>query len=171
MAPDRLMPVSPEVYAELRRLAAACLRGERRDHTHQPTSLANEAYARLGPRAGAMDRAELIRLASRAMRQVLVDHARRRLALKRGGGGRRVTLEAGTAVDRRTPESIVSLHESLERLETDDPALAEIVELRCFGGLGEAEAADHLGVSVRTISRRWRLARMYLARDLGVAEP
>lgn len=162
------MPVSAEVYAELRRLAAACLRRERRDHTHQPTSLANEAFTRLGPRAATMDRAELIRLASRAMRQVLVDHARRRLAVKRGGGGRRLPLEPDAAIDRRTPEGVVSLHEALERLERDDPDLAEIVELRCFGGLGENEAAEHLGVSVRTISRRWRLARMYLARDLGI---
>ncbi|MFM9995242.1 MAG: ECF-type sigma factor [Phycisphaerales bacterium] len=165
------MDLGAEVYAELRTLAASCLRRERRDHTHQPTSLANEAYLRLGPRAREMERGELIGLASRAMRQVLVDHARRRVAQKRGSGGSRVALEPDTAIDRRAPEDLLAVDDALARLAAIDPALAELIELRYFGGLGEADAAEHLGVSLRTVSRRWRIAKMCLARELGWARP
>lgn len=155
------------VYDELRDLAAACLRRERRDHTHQPTSLANEAYLRIGPSAPSLERSELLRLAARAMREVLVDHARRRMALKRGAGARRVMLTPESAVDRRTPDDLVAVDEALRRLEALDPGLAQIVDLRYFGGLAEAEVAAHLGISIRSVSRRWRVARMFLARDLG----
>jgi RNA polymerase sigma factor (TIGR02999 family) len=157
------------LYDELRTLAAACLRRERRDHTHQATSLANEAYVRIGTPVAGLDRAELLRLASRAMREILVDHARRRVAQKRGGGARRTPLTPSAAVDRRSPESVVAVDEALSRLEQVDPALAEVVSLRYFGGLDEAEVAQQLGVSLRTVSRRWKIARMYLARDLGGA--
>jgi RNA polymerase sigma factor (TIGR02999 family) len=156
-----------DVFDQLRSLAARCLRRERRGHTHQPTSLANEAFLRLGNGVRELERGELLRLASRAMRQVLVDHARRRLAQKRGGAGKRVPLTPESAVARDDPASVLGVDEALTRLASIDPALAEVVELRYFGGLGEQEAAAELGVSVRTVSRRWHVARLYLARELG----
>jgi RNA polymerase sigma factor (TIGR02999 family) len=161
------MELGSEVYDELRRLAGSCLRRERRDHTHQPTSLANEAYLRLGPRALELERADLLRLASRAMRQVLVDHARRRLAAKRGGGSGRMPLEPDSVVDGRSPEDLLGVDEALVRMHETDPVLAELIELRYFGGLSEVETAAHLGISTRSVSRRWRVARMLLARELG----
>jgi RNA polymerase sigma factor (TIGR02999 family) len=155
------------VYDELKRLAAATLRHERRDHTHQPTSLANEAFLRIGPGAQALEREALLHLAANAMREILVDHARRRLAQKRGGDVHRVALAPDTLIDRRSPEDLIAVDEAMRRLEALDPSLAQIVNLRYFGGLAESETAEQLGVSVRTVSRRWRIARMYLARDLG----
>jgi RNA polymerase sigma factor (TIGR02999 family) len=154
------------VFDQLRTLAARVLRRERRGHTHQPTSLASEAFLRLGERANDMDRAELIGLASRAMRQVLVDHARRRVAQKRGGAACRVPLTPDTAVRRDDPGAVLAVDEALSSLSRVDPALAEVVELRYFGGLDEAETAAHIGVSLRTVSRRWQVARMFLARTL-----
>jgi RNA polymerase sigma factor (TIGR02999 family) len=101
------------------------------------------------------------------MRQVLVDHARRRLARKRGGAGKRIPLTPESVVLRDDPASVLGVDEALSRLAAIDPALAEVVELRYFGGLGEQETAAELGVSVRTVSRRWQVARLYLARELG----
>lgn len=154
------------VFDQLRTLAARALRRERRGHTHQPTSLASEAFLRLGSRAADLGRGELLGLASRAMRQVLVDHARRRVALKRGGVSRRVDLRPGSAVGGDDPSVVLAVDDALSSLAHIDASLAEVVELRYFGGLGEEQTAEHLGVSVRTVSRRWRVARMYLARAL-----
>jgi RNA polymerase sigma factor (TIGR02999 family) len=162
------LPVSPELYDRLRSLAAAWLDRERTDHTHQPTSLANEAYIRLAPNAPSG--ADLLPLAAHVMRQVLVDHARRRNAAKRGGDWRRVRLD-DTPADDASPDDLLAVHDALERLDRLDPQLARIVELRFFGGLSESETAACLDVSTRTVSRAWRVARMFLARHLHEPAP
>jgi RNA polymerase sigma factor (TIGR02999 family) len=160
-------PISPEVYDRLRRMAAAWLAHERPDHTHQPTSLANEAYLRLAPHLRAD--ADLLPLAAHVMRQVLVDHARRHNARKRAGSRKRAPLpdiqtNATPAID------VIIVHEALEESERLDPQLASVVELRFFGGLSEAETAAHLGVSTRTVSRAWRVARLFLSCRLDEAD-
>jgi RNA polymerase sigma factor (TIGR02999 family) len=162
--------LQPQLYAELRELAARLMVDERTGHTLQPTALLHEAWAKLagaGFERRANDRAHLLRLTARAMRQVLVDHARARAAAKRG---RRAELEQldewldgiqGQSVD------VLALHEAVERLSTIDPELAGIVELRFFGGLSIAEAAQALGVSDSTVERGWRTARAWLQCELG----
>lgn len=159
------------VYAELHALARRHLGGERSGHTLQPTALIHEAFLRLatanaGP-GSAADRRQFLALAARAMRQVLVDHARRHRAGKRSGGSwRRVTLHQELLSDHGTEVDVVALHGALERLAALDPNLAQIVELRFFGGLGIDETAALLGVSDRTVDRHWRIARGWLAREL-----
>jgi DNA-directed RNA polymerase specialized sigma24 family protein len=141
------------VYDELRRLAAAFMRGERPGQTLQATALVHEAYLR---RAGAgtpwRDRQHFIGIAARSMRQILVEHARARGAQKRWGG-----------MDR------VSLTDALARAEQIDPEQARIVELRYFVGLGIDETAEALGLSPATVKRRWSLARAWLFRELSGA--
>ena len=152
------------VQAELRRLAAGHLRRERQDHTLQPTALVNEAYLRLiDQRAQDWEsKQHFLAIASTAMRRVLLEHARARLAEKRGGALERVTLfEVPSAMDER-PESLVALDEALEHFAAIDPDNARIVELRWFGGLGVAETASVLGVSSRTVERGWRAAAAWL---------
>jgi RNA polymerase sigma factor (TIGR02999 family) len=160
--------LSAEAYASLREVAAACLRGERPDHTHQPTSLAHEAYMRLRRFGGVPGDDELASHAARVMRQVLVDHARKRRARKRSVGGQRVSLRACEVISDgvRQPVDCWDVDGALRHLEALDPDLALVVELRYFGGLSEPETARVLGASVSTVSRRWRIARMFLAREL-----
>jgi RNA polymerase sigma factor (TIGR02999 family) len=164
----------PLVYAELRSLAARVMDGERAEHTLQPTALVHEAWLRLfatqlPPLA---DRAHFARLAARAMRHVLVDHARARRREKRGGGAeRRVLLDdVLDEVERSGSLDVIALHEALERLAAQDEQAARIVEVRFFGGLTIAEAAAALGVSTPTVERGWSVARLWLARELGEAE-
>jgi len=158
--------LSPDLYDRLRGLAAAWLHRERPDHTHQPTSLVNEACLRMAPYARDAD--DLLPLAARVMRQILVDHARRRSSLKRGGDRRRVDLRDVPVVERPTLD-VILVHEALADLEGMDPELARIVELKFFGGMAEAEIATCLGVSTRTVSRSWRVARLFLSRRLREA--
>lgn len=159
------------LHAELRELASRLLRDERTEHTLQPTALVHEAFLRLlGADRAAESRQHLVRLAARAMRHVLVDHARARHAAKRGGRDLHcVTLHtadvAGLDFDR-----VVEVHDALEALERFDPQLAQIVEMRYFGGFTEVEAAAALGVSDRTVQRGWRTARAWLVRALGDAK-
>jgi RNA polymerase sigma factor (TIGR02999 family) len=160
------------LYGELRDLAGNILRGERAGHTLQPTALVHEAWVRLSgePAEGTWsDRRHFVRTAARAMRRVLVDHARQRNAVKRG---RRVEIDPaiveeilGAFEDRNT--DVVELHESLERLSAFDEELAQLVELRFFAGLGLPETAEALDCSISHVQRRWRLARAWLLRDLG----
>jgi len=157
--------LSSEAYASLREVAAACLRGERPDHTHQPTSLAHEAYLRLQRFGGVPDADDLASHAARVMRQVLVDHARKRRARKRSLDGERLPLSE-VAVAGLTAPDCGDVDQALQKLEALDSELARVVELRYFGGLSEAETARVLGTSVSTVSRRWRVARMFLAREL-----
>jgi RNA polymerase sigma factor (TIGR02999 family) len=162
----------PVVYGELRRLAATHLREERAGHTLQATALVHEVYMRL-ERAGApavQDRAHFLRLASKLMRQILVDHARAREAAKRGGERFRVTLDGSGPGPAEEPEftnaDIMELDEALSRLEALSAARARLVELRFFGGLSEERAAEALGISRTEASRQWRVARAWLADEL-----
>lgn len=160
------------LYDELRRMAGAFLAGERISHTLQPTALVHEAWLRLQDldATGIPDgdeRATAIGRAARVMRQVLVDHARRKNADKRGGGLERAPLEdvVEHAVSSN-PEGLLDLEEALRQLEEVDPQLCRLAELRLFGGLSAAEAAIVLQVSVPTARSHWEYARARLARTL-----
>lgn len=158
---DRLFPL---VYGELRRTADLLLNREFEAHTLQPTALVHEVYLKLA-RSGAPDaesRAHFLGIAARAMRQVLVDHARKRKAAKRGKGEAFVTL--GEHADAAAPdaESMLALDDALQRLGRLDARLAQVVELRFFGGLTEEQVAATLGVTSRTVQRDWAKARAWL---------
>jgi RNA polymerase sigma factor (TIGR02999 family) len=160
-AGDRLFPI---LYSELRRRAGRFMRRERRYHTLQPSGLVHEAYLRLAaaPDLDWNDRAHFFAIAARVMRQVLVDHARRRGAAKRDG--LRVTLgDADAAVD---PPDVLDLENALKELAALDARQARVVELRFFGGLDVEEAAEVMGVSPRTVKREWQTARAWLQHRL-----
>lgn len=152
------------VQNELRALAARHLAGERPDHTLQPTALVNEAFLKLVDQRETewASRGHFLAIASTAMRRVLLEHARSRLAAKRGGGAQRVTLFEVPSALAEEPEALVVLDGVLEQFARVDPTGAKVVELRYFGGLDTAEAADVLGVSTRTVERGWRAARAWL---------
>lgn len=157
------------VYDELREIAQRQLRGERPDHTLQPTALVNETYLRLfdADANGWESRAHFFGVAARAMRQVLVDYARKRQAAKRGGELERVTLVTDIAEGGDHATDVIELHMALEKLSQQDEALARLVELRFFGGLTLDETADMLGVSRRKAAQDWGVARLWLSRELG----
>jgi len=165
------------LYGELRRLARVKLNGERADHTLSTTALVHEAYVKLvdGVGLSASDRHHFLAVAARAMRQILVDHARRRSRLKRGS--RPVMLPLDEARDRpldpdRDPELFIALDEAVTRLGLTHERLARVVELRFYGGLGPEETAEVLGATRRTVERDWGRARAYLYRLLvQEAEP
>ena len=166
---DALDRLAPLVYAELRRLAKSYMRKERAGHTLQTTALINEAYLRLID-AGQVEwrnRAHFFGVAARAMRQILVAMARERGCQKRGGGARRVSLDEAMVIDAGPDEDLVALDESLEALAEFDGRKAQVVEMRFFGGLTEAEIAAALDVSSETVRRDWRLARSWLRRKLS----
>ena len=163
---DALLPV---VYEELRRLAAAYLRRERPGQTLQPTALVHEAYLRLiKDRPGRwQNRAHFCAIAAHSMRQILIERARARDALKRGGGAQaRVTLDEGLIAGESRGIDLVALDEALERLEQLDPEQARLVELRFFGGLTIEETAEAMAISPATVKRHWTVARAWLAREL-----
>lgn len=159
------------VYDELREIARRQLRNERPGHTLQPTALVNEAYLRLFDASANSweSRAHFFGIAARAMRQVLVDHARRRDADKRGGKLERVTLVTDIAQAGSGETDLLDLHLALEKLSQHDDALARLVELRFFGGLTLDEAADTIGVSRRKAANDWAAARLWLQRELRSA--
>ena len=164
---DELIPI---VYSELRRLARYQLRGERPGHTLEPTALTHEAFLRLfGTRQVSwQNRAHFFAVAAQLMRRVLVEHARKRAATKRGGSITRITLdEARAPAEPANLVDIIALHEALTELETVDPRQCRIVELRYFGGLDTDETAEVLGLSPRTVKRDWRVAKIWLRRALG----
>jgi RNA polymerase sigma factor (TIGR02999 family) len=167
---EALRRVAPLVYEDLRAIAAAKLRNERSGHTLQPTALVHEAYLRLSEqrRRQWKERRQFFAVASRLMRQVLVDHARARGAAKRGGAA---TLIAVTSFSQiaAPPEvfGILPLDDALTRLALLQPRLAKVVELRFFGGLDVEETAALLACSPRTVKRDWALARAWLVRELG----
>jgi RNA polymerase sigma factor (TIGR02999 family) len=152
------------VYDELHALAEQHLRRERVGHTLTPTDLIHEAWLRLDARSAApADRSQFFGLAARRMRQVLVDHARRRLADKRGGGGEAVTLSALDAVAGGTADlDALALEQALVQLEAIDARKARVVELRYFGGLEVNEISELLGISRATALRDWEVARAFL---------
>jgi len=163
---DQLLPL---VYAELRRIAARQLRGERVNHTLQPTALVNEVYLRLVDQRQVawQDRAHFLAVAARTMRRILVDHARRRDAGKRGDGVACVSIDDAREIAAAGELPLLALEEALARLEVLDPGLARIVELRGFGGLTIDEAAHVLDLSPSTVKRSWRTAKAWLNRELG----
>lgn len=162
-------------YDELRRLAAGALQRERPDHTLQPTALVHEAYLRLADEPGAWreNRAHFLAIASRAMRRILVEHARGRNAQKRGSGKPRLSIDD---VDPAAPDvveavDLVVLDEALVRLSVLDARQARIVELRFFGGLTVEETATVIGASSRTVKREWQMSRAWLKREMARLEP
>jgi RNA polymerase sigma factor (TIGR02999 family) len=149
---------------ELRRLAAGYMRKENAGHTLQATALVNELYLRLmsGAVVEWQDRAHFLAVAAQQLRRILVDHAREKLAQKRGGGAAVTTATEGSA---RTPpfdEGLLDLHRALDELEAMDRRAAQVIELRYFGGLTEKEAAEVLGISVATLKRDWEAGRAWL---------
>lgn len=164
---DRLMPL---VYEELRRVAHRRLAGERTGHTLQTTALVHEAYARMAEADLPMqNRAHFFALAARTMRRILVDYARARLADKRGGGAQAVPLDDLTVelADGGEDAEILALHEALQALERQDERKARVIEAHIFGGLTYDETAAALGISPATVDRDLRLAKAWLARELG----
>jgi RNA polymerase sigma factor (TIGR02999 family) len=159
--PDALERVVPLVYEDLRRLARRQLGREYGERTLNATGLVHEAYLKVAGSGtlGARDRAHFLAIAARAMRQVLVDHARERKAAKRGGGWESTTLTDGAWVGEFEPEQILALDEAIQEL---DPRQRQVVEYRFFGGMGEREIAEVLGVSERTVHRDWMKARAWL---------
>jgi len=158
----------PLIYNELRQLAIGRLRHERPDHTLQPTALVHEAYMKLAAQRGARwkNRAQFFAVASQAMRRILVDHARTQQRTKRGGNQLKCALEEVYVVSPLISEGILAVDESLTRLEKLDKRQARIVELRYFIGLTTEETAEALGISAKTVTREWNVARAWLSADL-----
>lgn len=156
------------VYDELRRVAGAQLRAERRDHTLQPTALVNEAYLRIvdQTRVQWQNRAHFFAVSARLMRRILVDHARRTTAAKRGGGVSPVRIESIEPGVSAGDVDLVDLDLALDRLAERDERLASVVELRYFAGLSVEETAESLAISPATVKREWATARAWLHREL-----
>lgn len=165
-----LEQLAPVVYDELRTLAAAHLRRERPDHSLQPTALVHEAYLRMmgGGHTPWEDRGHFFRAAARAMRRILIDHARKRGRQKRGGGRVQISASQLGPATWDDPDRLLALDEALRRLEEQDARSAEVVQLRYFAGLSVQETAEALGLSERTVKREWTFARAWLRTALGV---
>ena len=165
---DALDELIPIVYSELRRLARYQLRGERPGHTLQPTALTHEAFLRLfGTRQVSwQNRAHFFAVAAQLMRRVLVEHARKRSATKRGGSVTRITFDEAKTPAEAADLDVLALHEALTELEKIDPRQCRIVELRYFGGLDTEETAEVLDLSPSTVKRDWRVAKIWLRRAL-----
>jgi RNA polymerase sigma factor (TIGR02999 family) len=159
----------PLVYQEMRRLAAAHLRRERPDHTLQATALVHEAYLRMIKQEDVnwQNRAHFYRVAAQAIRHILVDHARHRRSLKRGGHRRRVSLDDNLALLDEQDVDVLALDEAMTRLVLVHERAAHVVELRFYAGLTREDVADYLGVSVRTVADDWRFARAWLRHELA----
>lgn len=168
---DALASLLPLVYDELRRIARGQMRGERADHTLQPTALVHEAYARLaGAKLDVDNRAHFFAIAARVMRQVLVDHARARRRAKRGGDGVHVPLDEEVAAAPAllaTPFDALDLDRALTKLAVQDAKIASVVELHFFGGLTYPEIGVALEMSEATVHRHLRFGRAWLRRELA----
>jgi RNA polymerase sigma factor (TIGR02999 family) len=167
-AGDRLMQA---VYEDLRKKAAAFLRRERAGHTLQPTALVHETYLRLvdQKRVVWQNRAHFLGVAAGMMRRILIDHARGHKAVKRGGGGTRVTLGEALAATGPRDFDLLALDEALQELEALDARQSRVVELRAFGGLSVEETAEVMDLSPATVKRYWSFARAWLARRMSSA--
>jgi RNA polymerase sigma factor (TIGR02999 family) len=163
----------PEVYAELRRLAAVLTGQLQPGQTLQPTALVHEAYLRLvrSTDSGWQGRRHFFGSAAQAMREILIEQARRKGSQKRGGGGQRVELAEGLVWIEPPSDDLLALDEAIRQLQVEQPRLAEIVMLRYFTGLSAEETAEVIGESARTVYRDWRRARAWLARQLTGTEP
>ena len=167
---DTLVPL---VHAELRRLAHRQMRGERAGHPLQTTALVNEAYLRLvdSHRVQWQNRAHFFAISAGLMRRVLVDAARARGSLKRGGKAVHVSLNDAPDVTRTPDVDVIALDDALDALADLDARKSQVVELRYFGGLSVDETAEALGVSPETVKRDWRMAKLWLVRELKARVP
>lgn len=165
---DKLYPL---VYEELRRLARSYMKREPKGHTLQTTALINEAYVRMveQKRVHWQNRSHFFAISAQIMRRILVDHARRYLHLKRGGGAKKVSLDEAMIVAREKSEEVLMLDEALEDLARLDPRRCQVVELRYFAGLDNKEIAAVLKISENTVMRDWNLARAWLHQQLAGA--
>jgi RNA polymerase sigma-70 factor (ECF subfamily) len=164
---DKLMPL---VYEELRRLARHYMRNERAGHTLQTTDLVHEAYLRLidYKRIQWKERAHFFAIAAQVMRRILVEHARGRRRVKRGGDAIRISLDGVAALTHEQSLDWIALDEALTKLETFDRRKALVVQLRFFGGLSNKEVAEVLNVRPNTVMRDWKFSEAYLRRELGI---
>jgi len=167
-----LESLTPLVYAELHRLAKHYMAQERQSHLLQTTALVNEAYLRLinSRKVTWRNRAHFLGISAGLMRQILVDFARSRSRLKRGGRARRVPLEEALVVSRERSRGLVAVDDALKTLADVDPRKSQIVELRFFGGLTVEETAEVLKISPITVLREWKKAKAWLARELSLGE-
>jgi RNA polymerase sigma-70 factor (ECF subfamily) len=166
-----LEKLAPLVYAELRRIAHRYMNRERRGHTLQTTELVNEAYLRLidASQVRWQDRAHFFAISAQLMRRILVDFARSRGYIKRGGGAHRATFDEALLVSPAPGPDLVALDDALKALAVKDARKCRVVELRFFGGLSVEETAEVLKVSPETVHRDWRLAKAWLARQMAKA--
>ena len=164
-----LEKLTPLVYQELRRLAKRYMRRENTDHTLQATALVNEAYLRLIEQKNVrwQNRAHFFAISAQLMRRILVDMARARRYSKRGGDARRVPLDEALVVSKERGEDLVALDDALQSLAGIDPRKSRVVELRFFGGLSVEETAELLKVSPDTVMRDWKMAKVWLHRELS----
>jgi RNA polymerase sigma factor (TIGR02999 family) len=174
--PEPIRPAEellPEVYAELRRLAVALTGTLQPGQTLQPTALVHEAYLRLAKNRapGWEGRRHFFGAAAQAMREILIEQARRKHSLKRGRGARRVELSEGMALIEPPADDLLALDEAIAQLQTEKPHLAEVVVLRYFTGLSVEETANVIGRSISSVTRDWRFARAWLAERLGESAP
>ena len=165
---EKLVPL---VYAELRRVAHRYMGRERPGHSLQTTALVNEAYLRLidARRVRWQNRAHFFAVSAQLMRRILVDFARSRQYLKRGGAAQKVSFDEGLVVSKEHGQDLVALDDTLKALAAIDARKSQVVELRFFGGLSVAETAEVLKVSPDTVLRDWRLAKLWLAREMRKA--
>jgi len=168
---DSINELMPVVYDDLHVLAERILRREKKGHTLQPTALIHEAYLRLvdQSRVGWKGKTHFFALCATSMRRILVDHARKRKASKRGGEARRVDFDIGLLGDDTEDEDILAVDDAIIKLANFDPKLARIVELRFFSGLTVADVAEVLQESKRSVEREWSMARAWLRRELSGA--
>jgi RNA polymerase sigma factor (TIGR02999 family) len=163
----RATELFPLVYDELRKLAAIKLAHEKPGHTLDATALVHEAFLRLGQSAQFAEKSQFFRAAAEAMRRILVDHARKKRADKRGGGGRRFELSESDRVAVPDPDTLLAVNDALTQLATEDTESADVAWLRLFAGLSVEEAAEALGVSRATAFRDWAYARAWLTAALA----
>jgi RNA polymerase sigma-70 factor (ECF subfamily) len=162
----------PLVYEELRRIARKCLAEQRRDHTLQSTALVHEAYLRLVGRTSVhwQDRVHFFAVAARLMRGILVDHARKHSAAKRGGDALTLVLDEAVVLPKKGEVNLVALDDALTRLAALDARQGQIVELRFFGGLSIEDVSHVLGISPATVKREWATARLWLHNAMSTVE-
>jgi RNA polymerase sigma factor (TIGR02999 family) len=165
---EALNQLMPLVYDELHRLASRHLRHERPGHTLQTTALVHEAYLKLVDQKNMtwQNRVQFFAASAQVMRHILVDHARSRRALKRGGENLRLSLDEAKVSSEEKNADLLSLNEALNSLAAIDPQQSRVVELRIFGGLTVEEAAEALGISTRTVKREWSMAKAWLHRQI-----
>lgn len=166
--PEALERLMPLVYSELRRLARGYLRNEREEHTLQPTALVHEAYLRLVDQRSVTwrSRGHFFTVAAQMMRRILVDHARARMAAKRGGGARTMVLDEELTVSPATDAALLDLDDALSALGKLDSAQCRLVELRYFAGLTIEETAEALAISTATVKREWTVAKAWLRHEI-----